>query len=104
MKKELWVIFTDPKGKELGAYTVRGTFSEDKDGNKHYQSFGADGKLTGEHHRNKDGSSSGWQKTGDTMVTWSKDGQGNGESRNYYKGELLSGTTTKDGQTTRWEA
>lgn len=83
---------------------LRGTFSEDKDGNKHYQSFGADGKLTGEHHRNKDGSSSGWQKTGDTMVTWSKDGQGNGESRNYYKGELLSGTTTKDGQTTRWEA
>lgn len=29
MKKELWVIFTDPKGKELGAYTVRGTFSEE---------------------------------------------------------------------------
>lgn len=29
MNKELWVVFTDPTGKELGAYTIRGTFSNE---------------------------------------------------------------------------
>ena len=28
-QKEPWVVFTDPTGKELCAYTVRGTFSEE---------------------------------------------------------------------------